>query len=260
MKKILSLFLVLGFAQASFAEPVEDNSFLVEEAYNQEPGIVQFIQVWQKSNETDDWGYTFINEIPVMSQAHQFSYEIPFQFLDVNNKTQLSDVKLNYRYEMFRTDAVVSTGRVSVEVPSGDYKKGFGTGAAGYEGSMVTSVKLSDKWVQHWNLGAGISPDAKNTTGDKADNSKYFWGFSQIYLFQDNLNFMLEVAGSVEEETTGPKMTSWGQEIVVSPSIRYAIDYKDWQYVPGIAFPIGVGPNAGANETLLYLSIEGKVF
>ena len=155
---------------------------------------------------------------------------------------------------------VVSTVRASVTVPTGDYKKSYGSGATGYEGSVMASIKLSDKWIQHWNLGAGITPDAKNILGDKADNSKYFWAFSQVYMFKDNLNFMLEVAGSVDEETTGPKTTAYGQEIVVSPSVRYAIDYNDWQIVPGLAFPIGMGPNAGQNQTLVYLSIEGKVF
>ncbi len=258
--KIIVFVCSIFFTLYSFAGPVEDNSFLVEEAYNQEVGVYQFINVWQKNQKTDDWKYTFINEFPVFSQDHQLSYEIPIQFLDSNDKTQLSDIKLNYRYEIIRSEASVMTGRISLITPTGDYKKGFGSGQSGLEGSMITSVKLSKQWVQHWNLGASITPDAKDSTGMKADNSRYFWGFSQVYLFKDNLNFMLEVAGSHEEETVAADTTTWSQELLVSPSLRYAIDHNGWQYVPGLAFPIGVGDNAGQNEVLLYLSIEGKLF
>lgn len=260
MNILIKLLCGLLFSQVVFAEPVEDNSFLVEEAYNQEPGVVQFINVWQQDEKSKDWGYTFINELPVGSQEHQFSYEIPLQHLDAIKKDQLSDVKLNYRYEMLRNDTLVTTVRASLMTPTGDYKKGFGSGQLGYEGSLITSVKVSDKWVQHWNLGASITPDAKDMAGFKADNSAYFLGFSQVYLFRDNLNFMLEVSGRTEEVTVGSDATEWSSSMIVSPSVRYAIDYKDWQYVPGLAFPIGVGPTAGQNQVLLYLSIEGKVF
>ncbi len=46
--KIFVLISCISFL--SLAEPVENNSFLVEEAYNQDPGVVQFINVYQKSN------------------------------------------------------------------------------------------------------------------------------------------------------------------------------------------------------------------
>lgn len=258
MKKWALLVFVL--AGSAFAEPVEDNSFLVEEAYNQEPGVVQFINVWQKQQKGNDWTYTFINEIPMGSQAHQFSYELPFTHLDANDKTQIEDIKLNYRYEFLRNETVVTTGRLSLTTPTGDYKKGFGSNAVGYEASMITSVKISNKWVQHWNLGAGITPDAKLANGDKADNSKFFWGMSQVYLYTDNLNFMLELAGSHEQVTTGPDTAAWEQSAVLSPSVRYAIDIGNWQFVPGLAIPFGIGPTAGQNQALVYLSIEGKMW
>lgn len=247
-------------ALAAHAEPVEDNSFLVEEAYNQEPGVVQFINVWQKSDKTKDWTYTFINEIPMGSQNHQFSYELPVSHLDSNDKTQMEDIKFNYRYEFLRNDTVVTTGRLSVTTASGDYKKGFGSGAMGYEASLISSVKITDKWIQHWNLGAGITPKAKNTSDQSADNSKFFWAVSQVYLFTDSLNFMVELAGNHSQETDGADSASWSQEAVLSPSVRYAIDAGDWQFVPGLALPYGIGPKAGQNQTLVYLSIEGKLW
>ncbi len=58
------------------AEPfaITDNSFLVEEAFNQEPGIFQNIAnaVFVNGN----WVFTFTQEWPVVTQAHQFSYTL----------------------------------------------------------------------------------------------------------------------------------------------------------------------------------------
>lgn len=253
---ILSLLTAALSSQAQIA----DNSFLVEEAYNQEPGVVQFINVYQKPDDGSDWTYTFINEIPIGDEKHQFSYEIPYSNIDAADEQGVEDIKFNYRHEFVRTDKYVTTGRVSLQTGTGDYKKGFGKSAMGYEASLITSVSITDKWVQHWNLGAGITPDAKNTAGDKANNGKYFWAVSNVYLFSENLNFMLEFAGSEEQETTGAKQAVWGSSTVMSPSIRYAVNVGDWQFVPGIAYPIGVTTNPGDNELLVYLSIEGKLF
>jgi hypothetical protein len=61
----------------SFRTPaphIEDNSFLIEEAYNQEPGVVQHISNWQRSLRTSRWNFSFTQEWPVPTQQHQFSY------------------------------------------------------------------------------------------------------------------------------------------------------------------------------------------
>lgn len=257
MKKI---FLILLISQILSAEAIEDNSFLVEEAYNQEEGVVQFINVYQKAKDTNIWNYTFINEIPMASQSHQFSYELPFLHSETPEQTELGDVKFNYRYEFFRTDKVVSTGRVSLVTPTGKYEKGTGAGQAGAEISLISSLVISDKWVQHWNLGAGLTPKAKIITGASADNSRYFLSTSNVYLFSDTLNFMLEAVATTTESTIADNQTEWSNSLVLSPSLRYAIDYKEWQFVPGFAVPTGVGPSAGEVQYLVYLSIEGKMF
>ena len=43
----------------------------------------------------------------------------------------------------------------------------------------------------------------------------------------------------------------------VSPATRWCYDFKNGlQIVPGVAFPIGVGPSKGDHAFLLYLSFE----
>lgn len=263
MKRLqfIVITVLLGASVSLRAEPVEDNSFLIEEAYNQEEGVVQFINVYTRNKKTKDWNYTFINEIPVFSQKHQFSYEIPFSHNEALNKTKSTDLKLNYRNEFFRSDKVVSTGRFSLNIPTGDYKEGFGSGKTSPEISLINSVAVSDKWIQHWNIGAGYAFKAKNTAGKVADNTNLFAGVSNVYLITDNFNFMLETLFETAESTIDTDQTEWETNVVISPSLRMAIDYKGWQVVPGVALPVGVGPeNKGTVELLGYLSIEGKVF
>ena len=48
---------------------IQDNSFLIEEAYNQEPGVVQHISTFQRAVPTGQWQYTFTDEWPAWSQA-----------------------------------------------------------------------------------------------------------------------------------------------------------------------------------------------
>lgn len=48
---VLVLLPVAAFAQAPAPPtPIQDNSFLIEEAYNQTPGVVQTIQTYQRGS------------------------------------------------------------------------------------------------------------------------------------------------------------------------------------------------------------------
>src|SRR6185437_8242001 len=44
--------------------PIADNSFLIEEAYNQEAGVVQHISTFSRPNGGGAWDYTFTQEWP----------------------------------------------------------------------------------------------------------------------------------------------------------------------------------------------------
>src|SRR6266496_3536936 len=53
--------------------PIQDNSFLIEEAYNQEDGVIQHISFFQRLANSKDWVYTLTDEWPLRTQKHQFS-------------------------------------------------------------------------------------------------------------------------------------------------------------------------------------------
>ena len=59
----------------------QDNSFFVEEAFNQEPGVVQTIYGGVFLQDSG-WGITFTQEWPAPNMRHQLSFTIPFSGVD----------------------------------------------------------------------------------------------------------------------------------------------------------------------------------
>ena len=98
------------------APPIQDNSFLIEEAYNQEDGVVQHINTFQRQ-KNGDWVYTFTQEWPIGGLAHQFSYTIPLRRADSN--IGFGDLALNYRYQLMGDgdSALAVSPRVSLLLP-----------------------------------------------------------------------------------------------------------------------------------------------
>ena len=96
--------------QAAETRPIDgiaDNSFFIEEAYNQEPGVAQHIFTGLYGEERDNnprrrsWAFGFTQEWPLFSQRHQFSYTIPFSFTREGRDHQdgVEDIVLNYRLQ-----------------------------------------------------------------------------------------------------------------------------------------------------------------
>lgn len=242
-------------------EDIQDNSFLVEEAYNQEPGVVQHISTWQRFKETKDWGYAFTQEWPVGGQVHQFSYTVPL--LRVNSlaapQTGLGDVLLNYRYQMVGDgDAPVAfSPRISLVLPTGDRAKGLGSSALGMQANLPLSVVLAPELVTHWNAGYTFLPRARNADGDRADLGAVNLGGSLIWLARENFNLMLEAVHSRTETIAGPGAKAWTTASFISPGLRWAHNFASGlQVVPGLAFPIGVGTSTRERAVFLYLSFE----
>jgi len=241
--------------------PIQDNSFLVEEAYNQEPGVVQHISTFTRNSVSRDWLYTFTQEWPVPGITHQLSYTLPMQRLGASpdGRRGVGDILLNYRYQLLGDGgaAVAVAPRFSLILPTGDEKQGRGNGAVGYQALLPMSVVLSKTLVTHWNLGATWTPGARNAAGEKADLASWNMGQSFIWLAHPNVNAMLEFAFSSGEAVAGPGLKSRVDTLYVNPGLRFAINLESGlQIVPGIAFPIGVGPSKGDRAVFLYLSFE----
>lgn len=248
-------------AQEKKEGPIQDNSFLVEEAYNQETGVVQHISTFTRYQETKDWIYTFTQEWPVFSQKNQFSFTLPWQRLDASpdRKQAFGDVALNWRYQLVGDGEapVAFAPRLSVLLPTGDEKTGYGKGATGYQVNLPVSFTLGGSFVGHFNAGGTLTPRARNTDGDRATTRDYMLGQSFIWLANPRFNVMLEYIYTNAEVITGPGQTQRQGAAYLNPGIRWAYNFPSGlQIVPGIAMPIGVGASRGEKAIFLYLSFE----
>lgn len=236
---------------------IHDNSFLIEEAYNQEPGVIQHIQAFHYEKDAT-WGYSFTQEWPVPRQTHQLSYTIPvFHIYSSSEETGLGDIAANYRYQAIFQDPIAFSPRLSLLLPTGNYKRGLGSGALGFQTNLPLSVELTDRWVTHWNAGLTWTPNHRGEEGDKADTVDFNLGASLIYLLSENLNLMCEAYWSSIESVEKDGKKERDHTFLINPGLRYAVNFESGlQIVPGIAFPIGLGPSHGDYGVFLYLSFE----
>jgi hypothetical protein len=245
-----------------FSEAIEDNSFFIEEAYNQEDRVVQHINNARLSMyEGHDFIYSFTQEWPVFSQKHQFSYTLGFASMNSFSSTGISDFMLNYRYQLTGHDAAVTLApRFSVILPTGNARKNFGNGVLGYQVNIPASKRISNSLVVHVNAGYTLLPDVKYTD---VDNKVYVntytavnTGASLIWLLNYRTNLMLEMVYNILHQAGDPyKMVTFGQGII-SPGIRHAFDLKNLQIVPGLAVPIVIQKDHTETGIFFYLSFE----
>lgn len=234
-------------------ERIEDNSFLLEEAYNQEAGVIQHISSFQYMNDKT-WAYNFTDEWPVTGQRHQLSASL---ILLGNDNTGLGDIALNYRYQAILRERFAFSPRFSLLLPTGNYKKGFGNGVVGFQTNMPVSYIWTHWLVTHYNLGLTYTPSARDALSNKSDITTVNYGASAVFLVSPTFNFMVELAGnSGFTKPEGSKVVR-NNSLFINPGIRYAINFKSGlQIVPGIAFPVGLGSSGGDYGIFGYLSFE----
>ena len=183
-------------ASEPLAKGIQDNSFFIEEAYNQEPGVVQHILnvPIDFTNGSREIAPSFTQEWPVFSQTHQFSYTIPYLFTEDDNG--MADMRLNYRLQAFMEDEYTPAfaPRLSLVLPTGDSDKGFGTGVMGYEFNLPFSKIVSDRWTLNFNAGMSVFPNAHQSQ----HLTNYNVGASAIYAVSSDFNLMLETLAGLE--------------------------------------------------------------
>jgi hypothetical protein len=236
---------------------IQDNSFLIEEAYNQEAGVVQHINTFSRISR-GDWEYSFTQEWPLGGIRHQLSYTIPIQNVNAVG-TGLGDVALNYRYQLLGNPEArtVFAPRLSLVFPTGNEAEGRGAGAPGLQANLPLTVNPSRYFVTHWNAGATLTPSARNPLGEKATTHGFHAGASVIWLWRPSLNFLVETVWEESRSVIGNgrvlRETGW----VLNPGFRAAFNAaRDLQIVPGIAYTIGLNDGADEDALFLYLSFE----
>ena len=134
-------------AAAPFA--IADNSFLVEEAFNQEKGVFQNIFGWTR-RACGAWEGVFTQEWPVFGMTHQVSYTLPFSGGD--SAAHLGGVLVNYRLQVLEESSyppgfLSSSERHPADRPSRGRQR-----PARVAVNLPFSKQAGDVYV-HWNAG-----------------------------------------------------------------------------------------------------------
>jgi hypothetical protein len=251
---LLHLPLVSLSAAEPLAKGIQDNSFFVEEAYNQEPGVVQHIlnvSVFFPDGEKEITP-SFTQEWPVFSQTHQFSYTIPHTFAE--EESGLEDIRLNYRLQALMESEwdPAFAPRFSLVIPTGDADKGFGHDRVGYEVNLPFSKIVSNRWTVHFNAGGSVFPDVNDR-----DLVNYNLGGSAIYAVSSNFNLMLESVAFWEEDVDSERKVDRTVAALLSPGARYAFNVPSGaQLVVGFAVPIGLNSDSPDYGLFFYCSFE----
>ncbi len=258
----LATLLALASRPALAASPgpgeearIEDNSFLVEEAYNQEPRIIQHIFGFQRFQWTRDWILGFTEEWPFFGQADQVSVSVAA--LRVDGTAGAGDLLLNYRREVHRGESVVFTGRLSAIVPVGDAAGGRGVGGAGLQLNFPLSVLLGPSLVSHTNAGATWVPRGE-IGGVSGSYLGYNLGQSVVWLVHRKLNFLMEAVWTGATWSL-PGADARQRSLTLSPGFRHLVEIGEVDLVWGAALPVGVGPSAGDRSYFLYMSVEHSI-
>jgi hypothetical protein len=256
----------LGAGPLAAQEPlpgaaIEDNSFLIEEAYNQEPGVVQHIStVTLTGPDRRDVVAGFTQEWPFRGQRHQLSYTVPFQIQQGDAPDGFGDLLLNYRLQLRNADTWAVAPRLSLILPTGSEEKGLGAGTLGSQVNLPVSVRIGPALAAHLNAGMQVLGRVRDpaAAGGPTDRTltTYTLGASLIGPVTRPVNLMLEFvqawagtiqpAGGVTHQATS----------TVSPGIRFALNLGGTQIVPGVAVPIVFGDGDSTTDLLFYLSVE----
>ncbi|MBA2687948.1 MAG: transporter [Gemmatimonadaceae bacterium] len=224
--------------------PFEDNSFLLEEAYNQEAGVVQHIAIMERG-ENNAINASFGQEWPLGGQTHQFSYTVPLiRPGGAGAEFGLGDITLDYRLQALGGESRLAVApRVSLSLPSGGNARGNGSYGIGV--GLPISYSVSPTITTHTNLSVLHVPGASAGDG-RTGNAEYSVGQSVIYKAYPQAHVMLESLW------TGGDADSF----VISPGVRFALNFKSGlQIVPGFALPYETR-GGGPTSVLFYLSIE----
>jgi hypothetical protein len=280
---VLLLPLTASAQNASSAPPefkIKDNSFLVEEAFNQEPGIVQHIFGFTRAR--DSWQLTFTQEYPAPGETHQLSYSLAYGALD--GEHGFGDTLINYRRQVLeegpgrpafapRVSLVLPTGRTELQDLQGPQTlPGFGFGSVGLQVNLPLS-KQEGYWYFHGNGGFTWLPNAdsprlidfdpssgRRVARGRPEKVALFsphFGASGIYRLRAMLNLMIESTLDFVQAPVAPRRTERNAVVVLSPGARGGWNRGEWQIILGAAVPTSWTSGAADHALFGYFSIEG---
>jgi DtxR family Mn-dependent transcriptional regulator len=233
---------------------IVDNSFFVEEAFNQERGVVQ--NIFGATRIGGQWVGTFTQEWPVPAETHQLSYTLTG--LDGGAGFGFGDTLLNYRYQVWKEGPgkPAFAPRASLVLPTGSVDDSRGSGSYGLQVNLPFSKQHGDIYW-HWNAGFTWLPrDKAPLSGNRwADIASPSLAGSAIFRVKPMLNLMLENVLVFNADFDGVRTTR-DMIYTLSPGFRGGWNVGEAQIVIGAAAPITWTSGAPDAGVLLYFSYE----
>jgi hypothetical protein len=224
---------------------IMDNSFLLEEAFNQEAGIFQNILLIQRPNERE-WSFEFTQEWPLGGQRHQLSYTVPVEAVKAtgadSHDVERGTLALNYRFQLLMESGAqpAFSPRLSLLIPQ------FPESDAqlGLQFNLPASKQFNDFYI-HANAGytvAGIGSVPGSSGRVSAAGSVIYRALPMVHL-------MVESVFKAREYDSAHSM-------IVSPGLRAGLNMGKNQLVLGAAVPLGLLENDESSALVMYLSYE----
>ena len=256
MKYFVSLIFFFPFLlQAQEMQPIRDNSFLVEEAFNQEAGVVQHIFLLRLDDEFRPDLFLFTQEWPLFSDRHQFSYSLPLRGLSSRSgAAYLENLILNYRFQLLNDEKIFFAPRLTAILPV--HNKVISSSSSGIEINLPFSIPLNKFWIMHVNAGGNYLMKKMKGADYEAHTNTSFSGLSFIYQPSNTFNVMNEFLYTVES-TSYANAASSAAVFAWNPGFRAAINFKSGlQIVPGFSVPFQFYNHMTNAGFLFYLSFE----
>ncbi|MBI5509892.1 MAG: transporter [Deltaproteobacteria bacterium] len=246
-------------------ERIRDNLFLLEEAYNQEPGVIQHISLFQYLPRAKQWVYSFTEEWPAPTDLNQLSVTLNLGGAERDGSTGLNDMLLNYRLQAVGLGGqgwIAMAPRLSLVLPTGSPEKMTGRGSVGLQLNLPVSMEAGRYVAVHLNAGATVTPGARSPAGRTATALDANAGAALVWQPVKWLNPLVEFSYTMIDEI-GDDANARAHALVINPGLRFAIDHgpTGLQVVPGISVPMQVLPAAAFEvAALAYLSFEHPAF
>jgi hypothetical protein len=243
-----------------FVPAIEDNSMIIEEAYNQENRVVQHISnlVFLPIDEENIY-YSFTQEWPAFGLKHQLSYTLQYYSFGNTNVSGFGDIFINYRYQLsYKESFVTCSPRLSLIIPSGNHTNRLGDGSWGLQFNLPISKRWTNQFINHFNIGTTyLFKVEQDEIGFNKPLVSYFAGVSSIWLLSQKFNLMLECMSYMVANPAAGNKVDYVNENVIAPAFRYALDVKNLQIVPGISVPVSFNKEIGTDIGIFfYLSFE----
>jgi hypothetical protein len=256
----------LYYSQPAF----EDNSFLLEEAFNQPMGVIQNIFNFNWDNiHYKNAQFSFTQEIPLTDLKHQLSYTFVYNFAENQNggmNNGFGDMTISYRPMLLgEKDWAMVIPRFTLILPTGKPSDGLGSGAPGFQFNIAVTKRPSRKVVTHFNAGFTylyksdryIFSNNENRLAYEHDLFFKNIGAGIIWYPVRKANAMVEYISNFISGISEENVITTDHQQIVNPALRFCIDNGKMQIVPGIGLPMRI-VNGKYQDTGLffYLSFE----